>query len=175
MARVIESTYYSKKYRIGIVVSRFNELITKALLDGSLNELRRAGIAETNIEVIWVPGAHEIPLACQTLLMTKRLHGVIAVGCIIRGETSHYEHLAQSVTDAIQNISLEQRLPIGLAVLTVENMAQAMDRSGGKQGNKGRDAARSMLEMVDVIDQLKNEQKKEVKFKQFVDKQFKKQ
>ena len=163
MAHVIEANYSAKNFRIGIVVSRFNEVVTKALLEGALNELRRFGISDVNINVVWVPGAHEIPLSLQTLAQAKKLDALIAIGCIIRGETTHYEHLAQSVTDSIQKIALEQNTPIGFGLITVENMAQAMDRSGGKHGNKGRDAARSVIEMVDVISQLKSS--KEMSFK----------
>lgn len=172
MANVIEATYSVKNFRIGIVVSRFNELITKALLEGALNELRRFGISDVNIAVVWVPGAHEIPLSLQTLAQTKKLHALIAIGCIVRGETSHYEHLAQSVADSIQKVALGQNIPIGFGLITVENMAQAIDRSGGKHGNKGRDAARSAVEMADIINQLKNSKEKEARFKSLVEQEI---
>lgn len=168
MANVIEANYSAKNFRIGIVISRFNEVVTKALLEGALNELRRFEISDVNINVVWVPGAHEIPLSLQTLAQAKKFDALIAIGCLIRGETSHYEHLAQSVTDSIQKVSLGQNIPIGFGLITVENMAQAIDRSGGKHGNKGRDAARSVIEMVDVIGQLKNRSKQQEKLRQFM-------
>ena len=149
MAEIVEGIHSGKNLRVGIVVSRFNEFVTKAMLEGAVNELRRSGISDTAIHVVWVPGAFEIAFACQALCRSKELDALVVIGCIIRGETSHYEHLAQSVCNGIQQVALEQHIPIGFGVITVENMAQAMDRSGGKQGNKGRDAARSAVEMAD--------------------------
>ena len=172
MAQVIEGNYSGKGLKFGIVVSRFNEFVTKALLDGALNELRRSGVSDTAIKVIWVPGAYEIPLACQNLSRSEDCDGLIALGTIIRGETTHYEHMAQSVSDSIQHISLEENVPIGFGVLTVENMAQAIDRSGGKHGNKGRDAARSALEMVQVLKQVTGRSKNQAALKAFIKQQF---
>ena len=174
MAEVIEGKYLGKDLRMGIVVSRFNELITKAMLEGALNELRRFGVSDTNLHVVWVPGAYEIPFACQTLCQTKPLDALIAIGCIIRGETNHYEHIAQSVCDGIQKVALERNIPIGLGVLTVEHMAQAFDRAGGKQGNKGREAARSSVEMVQLVRELESRQEREVRLKQLMEQEFKK-
>ncbi len=163
MAQIIEGSHSGVGLRIGIVVSRFNEWITKAMLDGALNELRRLGVSDADIQVVWVPGAYEIPLAAQTLCESKKIHALVAIGCIVRGETSHYEQLAQSLSNGILKVALEQKMPIGFGVLTVENMAQAIDRAGGKHGNKGRDAAKSAVEMVQVAVALKNN--KEIDFK----------
>lgn len=167
MAHVIEGNYSGKSLRFGIVVSRFNEFVTKALLEGALNELRRSGTSDSDIKVIWVSGAYEIPLACQTLCESQKPDAILALGCIIRGETTHYEHMAQSVSDGIQKMALEHRIPIGFGVITAENTAQAIDRSGGKYGNKGRDAARSALEMVQVLKQLEGKSFKELMGRQF--------
>ena len=168
MARVIEGSNLSEGLRIGIVVSRFNEFVTKAMLDGALNELRRGGVSDAALTVVWIPGAYEIPLACQNMIQSESVDALVAIGCVIRGETTHYEHIAQSVTDGIQKVSLEHGIPIGFGVLTVENMAQAIERAGGKLGNKGRDAARSALEMVQVLKQLKSVRQKEVALKHFL-------
>jgi len=174
MAEIIEGKYSAEGLRFGIVVSRFNEFVTKDMLEGALNELRRFGVSDTAIKVIWVPGAYEIPFACQTLCQTNELDALITIGCIIRGETSHYEHIAQSVCDGIQKVTLEQTIPIGFGVITVENMAQAVDRAGGKQGNKGRDAARSAVEMVQLIRELKPGSERETALKGLIEREFKK-
>ncbi len=171
MAQIIEGQISGLGLRIGIVVSRFNEWITKAMLDGALNELRRMGVSDADLKVVWVPGAYEIPYVCQTLCESKKIDAFIAIGCIIRGETSHYEHLAQSVSDGILKVALEQKIPVGFGVMTVENMAQALDRSGGKHGNKGRDAAKSAVEMIRISAALKND--KEFNFKEWVEQEVK--
>lgn len=174
MAEVIEGNYSGEGLRFGIVVSRFNELITKAMLEGALNELRRSGVSDTALHVVWVPGAYEIPLACQAVCQSKEIDALIAIGCIIRGETTHYEHLAQSVCGGIQKVALEQNMPIGFGIITVEDMAQAIDRAGGKQGNKGRDAARGALEMTRLIQELKSGSEREIVLKQLIEQEFKK-
>ena len=161
MAEVIEGIHSGHGLKVGVVVSRFNEFVTKSMLEGALNELRRAGVSDADIHVVWVPGAFEIPFACQNLYESKSPDALIALGCIIRGETSHYEHLAQSVFDGVQKVALDKNVPIGFGVITVENLSQAVDRSGGKQGNKGRDSARSALELVGVLRKLDNHSERE--------------
>ena len=174
MARVIEGNYSGEGLRVGVVVSRFNEFVTKLMLDGAVNELRRAGVSEAALSVVWVPGAYEIPLACQNLCRSEKFDALVAIGCIIRGETSHYEHIAQSVCDGVQEVSLALSIPIGFGVITVEDVAQAMDRAGGKQGNKGRDAARSALEMTQVLRKMKGGEERETTFKELIAQQFRK-
>ena len=174
MAQIIEGKYSGEGLRFGIVASRFNEFVTKDMLDGALNEFRRFGVLDTALKVVWVPGAFEIPFACQALCQSDLLDGLVAVGCIIRGETSHYEHIAQSVCDGIQKVTLEENIPIGFGVITVENMAQAVDRAGGKQGNKGREAAKSAIEMVQLLRELKSESERETAFKELIKQEFKK-
>jgi 6,7-dimethyl-8-ribityllumazine synthase len=151
MARIIEGKLNGSDLNVGLVVSRFNEFVTKPLLDGALNELRRFGVAEVNMTVAWVSGAFEIPVTLETMCQSKRYDALVALGCIIRGETSHYEHIAQSVTDQIQKISIQWKMPIGFGVLTVENTDQAIDRTGGKAGHRGRDAVQSVLDTVHVL------------------------
>lgn len=178
MATVREGDLIGKGKRFGIVVSRFNEFVTKQLLDGALNQLRRSGIQDVDIEVLWVPGAFEIPLALQSLAKRGRcgdsthrktlspfgivsFHALIALGCIIRGETSNYKHIAQSTTDAISRVMMDYQIPVGFGLLTVTNFDQATARSGGKHGNKGREAALSAIEMVNLLNETELKQKLE--------------
>ena len=154
MAQVREGELSGKGKRFGIVVSRFNEHVTKQLLEGALNFLRRAGVSESDIHVNWVPGAFEIPVALKVCIDSNRPDGLIALGCVIRGETSNYEHIAQSVTDQIAGLTVTYNIPIGFGVLTVESLDQALQRSGGKYGNKGREAAESVIEMANLISKL---------------------
>ncbi|MBI4388317.1 MAG: 6,7-dimethyl-8-ribityllumazine synthase [Candidatus Omnitrophica bacterium] len=157
MAHIHEGNLIGTGKRLGIVVSRYNEVITKALLEGALNHLRRSGVSESNIEVAWVPGAFEIPLALGEFAHQKKFDALIVLGCVIRGETSNYEHIAQTTTEHIARIMLEERIPIGFGLLTVESYDQAIARSGGKVGNKGREAAEAALEMTNLISELKQE------------------
>lgn len=164
MAVVYEGELMGKAKRIGIVVSRFNEAVTKALLEGALNHLRRSGVSETDIEVAWVPGAFEIPSGLNELVSLGsqgergKFDALLALGCIIRGETTHYEHIAQATTDGIAQVMLTHRVPVGFGLLTVETFDQAMARSGGKSGNKGRDAAQAALEMANLLSQLRKQE-----------------
>ncbi len=157
MPHIHEGNLVGKGKRFGIVVSRYNEIITKALLEGALNHLRRSGVSETDIEVAWVPGAFEIPLALGEFAKSARFDGLIVLGCIIRGETTNYEHIAQTTTGTVARISLERGIPIGFGLLTVESFEQALARSGGKTGNKGREAAESTVEMADLVRQLQSD------------------
>ena len=171
MAEIIEGRHSGTGLKVGIVVSRFNEWVTKPMLDGALNELRRLDVSDADIKVVWVPGAYEIPFACQTLFESSKIDALVTIGCIIRGETSHYEHIAQSMSDGIMKVVLDKKLPVGFGVITVENMAQAVDRAGGKHGNKGRDAAKSAVEMAQVSAALKN-QNQEINFKELIEREI---
>ena len=156
MARVTEGELIGGGRRFGIIVSRFNETITKALLDGALNFLRRAGVREADIEVAWVPGSFEIPVAAKQMAVSKKFHALVVLGCVIRGETSNYVHIAQSATDAVMNVMMESLMPVGFGLLTVDSYEQALERAGGKFGNRGREAAESALEMVNLMSKLKS-------------------
>ncbi len=162
MAHVKEGGLIGSGKRFGIIVSRFNEQITKPLLEGALNFLRRTGVSESDIEVVWVPGAFEIPLALKTLADSNQFHAFVALGCIVRGETSNYEHIAQSTTDQIARVSIDYRIPVGFGVLTVDSFEQAVNRAGGKFGNKGREAAESALEMANLISQFEKPESEKV-------------
>ena len=175
MADIIEGSFSGNGLKLGVVAARFNEFVTKSLVDGALNELRRLGVQDSDIYLAWVPGAYEIPAACQTMIDTRQPDALVTIGCVIRGETSHYEHIAQSVSDALQKIALERRMPIGFSVLTVENLEQAIDRAGGKQGNKGREAARTAVEMANLFHALKNDEtEKEKAVERLLNEEFKK-
>lgn len=134
--------------RFGIAVARFNELVTERLLDGAIAALRAHGVVDDAIEVAWVPGAFELPSACQWLARTGRFHGLLALGAIVRGGTDHYEYVCSGVTQGVLQATLGTGLPIGFGVLTCAEMSQALDRAGGAHGNKGADAALAALEMV---------------------------
>lgn len=135
------------KLKIGIVVSRFNNNITESMLEGALETLKESRVRRENIATIWVPGSFEIPLACQRLAKTKRYDALVAIGCVIKGETDHYYYIANVATDGIMKVVLDYNIPIGFGVITTNNLKQAQARSRGKH-NKGREAAEAALAMV---------------------------
>lgn len=153
--RTIEGNITAEGLRIGIVVSRWNEFITKALLEGALDAIRRHGGNEELVTVAWVPGSFEIPVAVKTMAQDGRYDGIVALGCVIRGATTHYDHIAGAVTSGLNSVSLETGLPVAFGVLTVESIEQAIERSGSKAGNKGVEAALVVVEMANLLRQLK--------------------
>jgi 6,7-dimethyl-8-ribityllumazine synthase len=141
-----------------IVVSRFNELVTEKLLEGALDTLLRHGVAEDRITVARVPGAFEIPLAAGRLAQTGRFAAICCLGAVIQGETTHHEYINHQVAEGIMSISRSTGIPVTFGILTCQTAQQAIDRAGGKAGNKGREAALAAIEMVNVlrhIDQTK--------------------
>jgi 6,7-dimethyl-8-ribityllumazine synthase len=140
---------------VGIAVSRFNGDITTRLLDGALEALQAAGVLREAIDVMPVPGAFELPLGAMALAKTRRYACVIALGCVIRGETPHFEYISAEAASGLQLAALETGVPVSFGVLTCETREQAVARSGGARGNKGADAARSALEMADVFARLR--------------------
>ncbi len=140
---------------VAIAVSRFNGDIGSRLLEGALAALADAGVARERIDVMPVPGAFELPLAAMALAKTRRYACVIALGCVIRGDTPHFEYVASEAASGIQLAALETGVPVAFGVLTCDNRKQAEARAGGKHGNKGADAARSALEMADVFARLR--------------------
>jgi 6,7-dimethyl-8-ribityllumazine synthase len=145
----------SPESRFAIVLSRFNDLIGKNLLDGARDVLLRHGVSEDNITLVRVPGAFEIPLVAQELGKTGKYSAVICLGAVIRGATSHYDFVAGQMASGITHASLSTGVPIIFGVLTTENIEQAMERSGAKAGNKGADAAAAALEMANLLAKLK--------------------
>jgi 6,7-dimethyl-8-ribityllumazine synthase len=146
----------ASKARIGIVVARFNELVTNSLLNGALEALERFGISKNNITIAWVPGAFEIPLVAKQLAQTGQLDAIVCVGAVIRGATAHFEYIASQAASGIANVSLETQIPIIFGILTTDTVEQAIERAGTKAGNKGFDAAQTALEMVDLLQQIKS-------------------
>ena len=137
--------------RIGIVVARFNEFITSKLLSGAQDGLRRHGVADSDIDVAWVPGSFEIPIAAKRMVNTGRYDAVICLGAIIRGSTSHYDLVCNETAKGIAQVSLNTDVPVLFGVITTENIEQAIERAGTKAGNKGFDCALGALEMIDVL------------------------
>ena len=137
--------------KFAIVVSKFNEFITEKLLDGCLETLMNNGVSDKNIDIVKVPGAFEIPTAAKNLLDLNKYSAVICLGCVIRGETSHYEHICSAVSTEINYLGVLSGKPVIFGVLTCENVDQAQARAGGKVGNKGREAAVAAIEMVDLL------------------------
>lgn len=135
-----------------IVVSKFNETVTSSLLKGAQDALSKCG--ECHYDVVWVPGAFEIPLMAQTLAETRKYHAVICLGAVIRGATSHYDYVCGQAASGIQNVALSTGIPVAFGILTCDTVEQAMDRAGLKCGNKGQEAAMAAVEMVSVMQQV---------------------
>jgi 6,7-dimethyl-8-ribityllumazine synthase len=144
------------KRSVGIAVSRFNGEITQKLLDGALEALQQLGVAQEAIEVMPVPGAFELPLGAMALARSRRYSAVVALGCVIRGDTPHFEYVSSEAASGIQLASLETGIPVSFGVLTCDTSEQALARAGGEYGNKGAEAARSALEMVESLAQLRS-------------------
>ena len=146
MVNTFEGQLVAQNPKIAIVVSRFNEFITGKLLSGCIDTLKRHKVLEDNIDVVWVPGAFEIPLIAKKL--AKRYDGVIALGAVIKGSTPHFDYVAAEVSKGVAQVALETEKPVIFSVLTTDNLEQAIERAGTKAGNKGSDAAKSAIEML---------------------------
>jgi 6,7-dimethyl-8-ribityllumazine synthase len=151
---VVEGHPQGAGRRIAIVAARFNEVITRKLVDGALARLTALGVSDADIDVAWVPGAFEIPLVAQRFARSGRFHGVICLGAVIRGETAHFDLVANEAARGIAEVNRDTGIPIIFEVLAVENLAQAEDRAGGAHGNKGWEAADAVLSMVSVLERL---------------------
>ena len=140
--------------RFAVVVSRFNDLITSRLVDGARDTIVRLGGSDDLIDVVYVPGSFEIPLAAQKLAAGGKYAAVICVGAVIQGSTSHHEYINSQVAGGIMNASRESGVPVTFGVITCESMEQALDRAGGKVGNKGTEAALAAIEMINLLGQI---------------------
>jgi len=140
--------------RFAVVASRFNQSIVDKLVDGALDALVRHGVSADDVDVVWVPGAWELPAAARRLLATERYDALVAVGAVIRGDTPHFDYVAGEASRGLARASTEFDTPIGFGVLTCDNDEQALARAGGAHGNKGWDAALAALEMADLFDRL---------------------
>lgn len=152
--KILEGNLVAKDMRIGIVAARFNEFITSKLLSGALDALRRHEVPEEQIELAWVPGAFEIPLAAQKLAKSGHYDAVICLGAVIRGSTTHYDYVCSEVSKGIAQVSLAAEIPVMFGVLTTETIEQAIERAGTKAGNKGFDCAMGAIEMVNLLRHL---------------------
>jgi len=158
MPRILEGRLNAEGLRFAVVASRFNELITKELLQGALEGLRRHGARDEDIIVVWVPGAFEIPVTALRLAKSGRYHAVICVGAVIRGATPHFDYVAGSAASGMAQAALQTGVPVIFGVLTTETIEQALERAGTKAGNKGWDAAVAAVEMATLMQALDQEQ-----------------
>jgi 6,7-dimethyl-8-ribityllumazine synthase len=140
--------------RFGIVAARFNDFIVDRLVDAAVSTLLKHGVAASDIEVVRVPGAFETPLAIKKLATSRRFQALIALGCVIRGATPHFDYVAGEASRGVGHVSLSEEIPVGFGILTVDTIEQAIERAGTKAGNKGADAALAAIQMATVLRQL---------------------
>ena len=155
MMKTIEGDFSATTARFALIVGRFNSFVVESLLSGAVDTLKRHGVAESNLTVIRVPGAFEIPLAAQHAATSGNYDAVVALGAVIRGGTPHFEYVAGECTKGLGQISLATGLPVAFGILTVDSIEQAIERSGTKAGNKGEEAALTALEMVSLLRNMK--------------------
>ena len=148
---LFEGMLLGKGLKFGIVVSRFNEFITRKLLDGAQDALVRHGVNPDDVDVAWVPGSFEIPLVAQAMVRTRRYDAVICLGAVVRGATPHFEYIAAEVTKGIARVGLDSGVPVSYGVITTDTLEQAIERAGTKIGNKGFDAAVNAIEMANLL------------------------
>jgi len=154
VAELLGSPRAPRQVRVAVVVARYNEVVTGRLLEGALQCLREKGVPEAQVDVVWVPGAFELPVAAEAAAASGRYAAIVALGCVIRGETPHFEYVAGEAARGLGNVALAHRLAVGFGVLTTESLDQAMARAGGTAGNKGYEAAAAALTTADVLAQL---------------------
>lgn len=155
MSKVVTGNLIAKGRKFAVVASRFNDFITKDLLSGCIDTLGRHGAEEKDLLITWVPGAFEIPLIAQRLARSKAYDAVICLGTVIRGSTAHFEYIASEVAKGVAKVSMDSGVPVIFGVITADTIEQAIERAGTKDGNKGRDAAISAIEMASLLTQLK--------------------
>lgn len=154
MANIIKADLVVKGKKFAIVISRFNEFISSNLLEGCIDTLTRHGVQDSAIDVVWVPGAFEIPVVALKLAKSKKYDAVICLGTVIRGSTPHFEFIASEVAKGVAKISLDTTVPCIFGVITADTLEQAIERAGTKDGNKGRDAAMSAIEMANLAGKI---------------------
>jgi 6,7-dimethyl-8-ribityllumazine synthase len=150
MTQELVGNFNGANFRVGIVSARFNGVVVDRLEEGAIDCFRRHGVAEDKIFVVGVPGAFEIPTAARFMFANDRVDGVVGLGCIIRGETAHYDYVCDAAVGGLAAIGRETGLPVTVGVLTTENLDQALQRAGGKVGHKGFESAQALLEMIDL-------------------------
>ena len=154
--KTIEGELLARDLRFAIVAARFNDFVVEPLIRGALDALRRHGVLDKQIDIVRVPGAFDIPIVARKLALAHRHEALIALGCVIRGQTPHFDYVAGECAGGIARIALESGVPIAFGVLTTDTAEQAVDRAGGKAGNKGADAALVALEMANLLRRLDN-------------------
>lgn len=152
--KVYEGKLIANNLKFGIIVGRFNEFIGSKLLSGAIDALKRHGVNESDIELTWVPGAFEMPLVAKKMAKSKKYDGVICLGAVIRGATSHFDYVSSEVSKGIANVSLETGVPVMFGVLTTDTIEQAIERAGTKAGNKGYEAAVTAIEMANLLKEI---------------------
>ena len=151
MTNIIEGMLTVTNEKFCIIVARFNEFIGSKLLSGAIDELKRHGAKEENIDIVWCPGAFEIPLIAKKVAKTGKYNAIITLGAVIKGSTSHYDYVCAEVSKGVASVSLDTGVPVIFGVLTTDNIEQAIERAGTKAGNKGSDAAKSAIEMANLV------------------------
>ena len=154
MVKTVEGSLIAKGKKFAIAASRFNDFITKELISGCVDTLVRHGVDEKDILISWVPGAFEIPLLAQRLAKSKSHDAVICLGTVIRGATPHFDYIASEVAKGIAKVSLDYSLPVVFGIITADTIEQSVERAGTKDGNKGRDAAMTAIEMANVLEKI---------------------
>ncbi|MEW6189064.1 MAG: 6,7-dimethyl-8-ribityllumazine synthase [Actinomycetota bacterium] len=149
--KIYEGKLIARDFKFGIIVSRFNEFLSKRLLEGAMDALKRHDAQDENIEVVWTPGSFEIPLIARRVALSKRYDGLICLGVILRGDTPHFEYICSEVAKGIAKINLDTGVPISFGIITADTIEQAIERAGTKSGNKGWQAAMSTIEMVNLL------------------------
>jgi 6,7-dimethyl-8-ribityllumazine synthase len=154
VAELQSSPRAPRQVRVAVLVARYNEVVTSRLLQGARQCLQEKGVADGRVDVVWVPGAFELPVAAEAAAASGRYSAIVALGCVIRGETPHFEYVAGEAARGLGNVALAHRLAVGFGVLTTESLEQAMARAGGAAGNKGYEAAEAALTTAEVLAQL---------------------
>ncbi|HXP65141.1 MAG TPA: 6,7-dimethyl-8-ribityllumazine synthase [Steroidobacteraceae bacterium] len=154
--RIIEGELLARDLRFGIIAARFNDFVVEPLIRGALDALKRHGVGDKQIELVRVPGAFDIPIAARKMALSNRYDALIALGAVIRGQTPHFDYVAGECAGGVARIALESGIPIAFGVLTTDTSEQAVDRAGGKAGNKGADAALVAVEMANLLRRLDN-------------------
>ena len=153
-SKIIEGELLARDLRFAFVAARFNEFVVEPLIRGALDALKRHGATEKQIEIVRVPGAFDIPIVARKLALSRRYDALIALGAVVRGETPHFDYVAGECASGLARIALESGVPVAFGVLTTDTMQQALDRAGGKAGNKGADAALAAVEMANLLRRL---------------------
>lgn len=154
MVKVIKVDLIGKGKKFGIVISRFNEFISGKLLEGALDTLGRHGVDEKNIDAAWVPGSFEIPVVAKAMAISKKYDAILCLGAVIRGATPHFDYIASEVAKGVAKVALDSGVPCAFGIITAETLEQAIERAGTKDGNKGRDAALSAIEMANLCEKV---------------------